>query len=308
MYNMKLNISKIFRKIVVSSLASSLIFSVSLPTFANTDEIMMDEMEYIDESDIYTSTETEIMITGDLEAFLLSEDIVNESINMTDEQVLDLYEQYTLDNNITEEDFSVENLENFAYYAVAHNIIDDSDIARVGITKSLVRAQFRIFANLGNRAGFKTASQLLRHSLQDNPKKLGFLSSSAVSKRVKQSSECKSIIRDIRSAVKGVEQTDYTTSGSTTLNSTRDLHLAFNKVDYEANGKVVHQIGKRKKWEFRIEFTDTYDFDVQSWNNEMSPNSKAITILNNYAAFAQSLGAIVPYDVSVLVKVTFLSL
>ena len=44
------------------------------------------------------------------------------------------------------------------------------------------------------------------------------------------------------------------------------------------------------KWTLTITFTDTYDFDAQSWKNAMTDNA-LVTILNNYAAYAQSIGA-----------------
>ena len=56
---------------------------------------------------------------------------------MTDKQVLNLYEQYTKEKNINEEDFSVENLKRFADYAVDNNLTNDTDIARVALTKVL---------------------------------------------------------------------------------------------------------------------------------------------------------------------------
>ena len=68
---------------------------------------------------------------------LLSEDTMNSSINMTDKQVLDLYEQYIKEKNINEEDFSVENLKRFADYAVDNSLINDTDIAKVDFTKVL---------------------------------------------------------------------------------------------------------------------------------------------------------------------------
>lgn len=106
---MKLNISKIFNRIVLGVLASSMIFSISLPTLADTNESIInenkEEIEDVVEDKVYANDETEITVTGDLEEFLLSEDTMNNSINMTDKQVLDLYEQYTKDKNINKEDF-----------------------------------------------------------------------------------------------------------------------------------------------------------------------------------------------------------
>ena len=83
------------------------------------------------------------------------------------------------------------------------------------------------------------------------------------------------------------------------LNSTTDLHLAYNNVNYSATG-----VKSNGKWTLTITFTDTYDFDAQSWKNAMTDNA-LVTILNNYAAYAQSIGAIVPYNVTVTVQTTF---
>ena len=83
------------------------------------------------------------------------------------------------------------------------------------------------------------------------------------------------------------------------LNSTTDLHLAYNNVNYSATG-----VKSNGTWTLTITFTDTYDFDAQSWKNAMTDNA-LVTILNNYAAYAQSIGAIVPYNVTVTVQTTF---
>ncbi|MEQ2543297.1 hypothetical protein WMO27_18525, partial [Lachnospiraceae bacterium CLA-AA-H183] len=69
--------------------------------------------------------------------------------------------------------------------------------------------------------------------------------------------------------------------------------------NYSATG-----VKSNGKWTLTITFTDTYDFDAQSWKNAMTDNA-LVTILNNYAAYAQSIGAIVPYNVTVTVQTTF---
>ena len=97
----------------------------------------------------------------------------------------------------------------------------------------------------------------------------------------------------------GEESFARTTSGSTTLNSTTDLHLAYNKVSYVASGTKSNG-----KWTLTIKFKDTYNFEKQAWENAMTDNV-VVTALNNYAAYAQDIGAIVPYDITVTVKTTF---
>lgn len=128
------------------------------------------------------------------------------------------------------------------------------------------------------------------HSLQDSPSNLSYSTSTTYSKQIKQSTEFKS---------KGKKLSQRTTSGSTTLNSTTDLHLAYNKVSYVAYGTK-----KNNTWTLKVVFSDTYDFEKEPWKNAMTSNS-AVTVINNYAAYAQSLGAIVPYKISVTVTDTF---
>ena len=78
-----------------------------------------------------------------------------------------------------------------------------------------------------------------------------------------------------------------------------DLHLAYNKVKYIISGKKNNDT-----WTMDITFSDTYDFEKQLWKNAMTSNP-AVTVLNNYAAYAQSLKAIVPFKIRVVVKSTF---
>jgi hypothetical protein len=140
---------------------------------------------------------------------------------------------------------------------------------------------------------------LLNHSLQDNPSNLSYGSTTDMAKQIAGSTECTTIVNQFKSDVTGTNYVRKTNSGTTTLNSTTDLHLAYNNVNYSATG-----VKSNGKWTLTITFTDTYDFDAQSWKNAMTDNA-LVTILNNYAAYAQSIGAIVPYNVTVTVQTTF---
>ena len=120
-----------------------------------------------------------------------------------------------------------------------------------------------------------------------------------MAKQIADSTECAAIVNQFKSDVTGTSYVRKTNSGTTTLNSTTDLHLAYNNVNYSAT-----DVKSKGTQTLTITFTDTYDFDTQAWNNAMTDNA-LVTILNNYAAYAQSIGAIVPYDVIVTVKTTF---
>ena len=226
----------------------------------------------------------------------------NETIHMTDEQALEYFKAFlasqpsvaTDENYITQESLNA-----FAQYAVDEGIIADTAEQRGAITKAIVRAEFAVVVAGGDLAGFDTAADLLDHSLQDSPSDLSYGSTSSYATQILNSSECKKIISDFKAYVKGKNLSARTTSGSITLNSTTDLHLAYNKVSYVASGTKSNG-----KWTLTIKFKDTYNFEKQAWENAMTDNV-VVTALNNYAAYAQDIGAIVPYDITVTVKTTF---
>ncbi len=111
--------------------------------------------------------------------------------------------------------------------------------------------------------------------------------------------QTKDLRLDMSRGKPSADQLDLSMGMMDVLNSTTDLHLAYNNVNYSATG-----VKSNGKWTLTITFTDTYDFDAQSWKNAMTDNA-LVTILNNYAAYAQSIGAIVPYNVTVTVQTTF---
>lgn len=100
---------------------------------------------------------------------------------------------------------------------------------------------------------------LLNHSLQDNPSNLSYGSTTDMAKQIAGSTECTTIVNQFKSDVTGTNYVRKTNSGTTTLNSTTDLHLAYNNVNYSATG-----VKSNGKWTLTITFTDTYDFDAQS--------------------------------------------
>lgn len=226
----------------------------------------------------------------------------NETIKMTDEQVLEYFEEfmaYCPSIVSTEDAINPEVLNDFAQYAVEEGIIENTVQQRAAISKSVVRASFAAVVTAGELAGLDTAADFLEHSLQDTPSNLSYASTSSYANQILNSSECKKIISDFKAYVKGKNLVGRSTSGSTTLNSTTDLHLAYNKVSYNISG-----IKRNGVWTLTIKFKDTYDFEKQAWKNAMTDNV-AVTALNNYAAYAQDIGAIVPYNITVTVKTTF---
>ena len=270
----------------------SLVMAMSVPVNVHAEEYSGEPTE----EGVY------IAITGETEDFYSNEDIYNASISMYDSEALALYNQYLeqAPASISEgEDFAVAALEGFTQYAVEEGIIEDTVEQRAAITKAVVRAEFKLVVAGGNVLGYTAAATLLNHSLQDNPSNLSYGSTTDMAKQIAGSTECRTIVNQFKSDVTGTNYVRKTNSGTTTLNSTTDLHLAYNNVNYSATG-----VKSNGKWTLTITFTDTYDFDAQSWKNAMTDNA-LVTILNNYAAYAQSIGAIVPYNVTVTVQTTF---
>lgn len=243
-----------------------------------------------------------IFITGETEDLYSNEDIFNDSISMYDSEVLALYEQYLAQTptSISEcDEFAVVVLEGFVQYAVEERIIEDTAVQRDALTKAATRAELKLVAEGGKKLGYTTAAALLNHSLQDHPLDLSFHSTSSMATQIANSTECRTIINQFKAGVTGTNYDRRIITGKITLNSTTDLHLAYNSVDYSVYGVKVNG-----KWTLTITFTDTYDFEIQQWKNSMTDDA-LVTILNNYAAIAQSIGAIVPYNITVTVQTTF---
>lgn len=51
------------------------------------------------------------------------------------------------------------------------------------------------------------------------------------------------------------------------------------------------------KWKILIAFTDIYNYEMWGWRKY--GNSAMVAVINNYGVAAQSLGAIVPFNVTV---------
>lgn len=168
-----------------------------------------------------------------------------------------------------------------------------------GFTKEGVRIEFALVADGGRAIGLNTAAAFLDHSLQDNPSNLVYGASSSYAAQILKSTECAALVSEFRESVTGESLLTKNKSGTLTLDSTKDLHLSYNEVSYVARG-----VNNNGRWTLTITISDKYDFEAQKWKNSMTDND-LVTIINNYAAYAQDLGAIVPYNIKVTVQTKF---
>lgn len=224
-------------------------------------------------------------------------------LGLSESQIMKLYDDFLI-YNMRQMDRTVANdnsLEAFAEYAVSQGIIEDTPEQREAITKSLVRTSLSLAASDAETIGLTTASACLRHSLQDNPVDVSIQSDDPISAQVKKSAACKNIISNFKNKAKNQSGSSLKVSGSTTLNNSIDLTLAFNRVSYVASGTK----NSNGKWTLKITFKDTYDFDNEKWTDVSGLKAQTINLLNSYGKYAESIGAIVPYDIKVIVKTTF---
>ena len=187
-------------------------------------------------------------------------------------------------------------LDGFAQYAVDTGTIPDTPEARASITKAAVRLSLKVAAEIGS-IPWPVAATLLNHSLQDDPSDLTY-ASGTVADSVRDCSEYDDILAVAKEKVNdyiGSSVAKVSYSGSTTLDSTSDLKIAFNKVSYDVELIKTSD----RAWTIKITIHDTYNFDPETWK-DLSSDPDIVDLMNNYGIYAEQVGAVVPYDIDVI--------
>lgn len=152
-------------------------------------------------------------------------------------------------------------------------------------------------------AGFTYAASCLEHSLQDYPSALRYNSASGIAKKLKSTSEYKSIKSKIKNKVATMKKKkikSVSASSSIALRSNKDLFLALHNVKYSYTIKRQ----SNGKYAANIIFSDTYDFAYQNYKSANGLPSKVVSAVNNYAYKAQANRAIVPYNIYITINET----
>ena len=143
----------------------ALFFSSSVQIYAN--DVTLDNIKSTTQL-----SEKYILITNENEDMIGSENY-DFKINMSYEEVIELYNDYLETkislNNVIDEKFSEDSLDEFLKYAIKTGVIDDTVEEKTALTKAFYRTQFKAAVAAGNTLGYTTAANLLDHSLQDNP-------------------------------------------------------------------------------------------------------------------------------------------
>ena len=273
----------------------SLLISTNVQIYAH--DVTVDDL-----SNMSNLSDNAIIITSENEHMIGSNEYDAE-LNMTYSEVLNLYNDYigtTISlNNIDAENVSEDSLEGFLQYAIENGVIEDTTAEKAALSKAFYRTQFKAAVAAGNALGYTTAADFLDHSLQDNPSSFICDSSTSYASQILNSEEIQSIISSFKASVSGTSLTTKNMSGSIALDSTTDLHLAYNNVDYVVFGAKTNGV-----WDVSVTITDTYDFKHEEWKNAMTDNA-VVTMINNYAYDAQQVGAIVPYTIRVTARTSF---
>jgi hypothetical protein len=190
---------------------------------------------------------------------------------------------------------TVQEIQEFVDYAASSGIIENTPTAKSSVTKELVRASMKLVVTGGYALNYDLAAECLDHSLQDNPSDIIYYDGSWQSSKVKNGTAYKNLLSNVyKKLSENNSAIYYYTEGSMILNSTKDLFLALNKVGYEVSARNYSGT-----WDVWIKVTDTYNFEYANWMSSSGLTGAAATALNNYGVIAQSIGAVVPYDITV---------
>jgi hypothetical protein len=161
-----------------------------------------------------------------------------------------------------------------------------------------VWAEFMTGARMLELEGYPMAGSFLKHSLQSNPTDMYFLKDSQESQKIKDSPEFK---KKIKGFINSLPEGEISHSESThlVLKTPKDLLLSLNKVSVTFNAIKINN-----NWKITAVIRDVYNFEFNSDYDIQGLNSTFVTIANNYATYAQFIGVIKPYNITILVQVT----
>lgn len=234
---------------------------------------------------------------------------VQETTNIETSKVENIYEEFKIEHSVN--DFNVwekYTIDEFIEYAIEEGYIEDTPEQRDATVKESLRLSLGALATLGSTVGLNTASYLLDHSLTDNPSDLDFEPSSEYAHQVAISSEYQNILATIKNTARTADKNKDSISfpGDCYFESSFDLQLAYHAADYDVY--MERKTGTSNSWEGTVVFTDFYDFNYRDWEEGASRYATLayyVQFLNNYGAICQSLGATVPYYITITIPFSF---
>lgn len=224
-----------------------------------------------------------------------------EEINMSSSDVDNLYEEFVSTNEKAKlYTDGYDDISDFVNYAVSVGAIENTEEAQARMSKEGYRSVFRTAATTLKSTGHFYAGDFLNNSLNDKPSYKSYAASSTLAADIKLQAGYKDSKNAIKKAISALpsSQTTYTRVNSFNLNrngsntKAMDLFIALHGVSY--NAKATKSSGK---WSYVMTVTDRYDFKKENYKD-----SPIVNTVNNYAVGAQEAGAIVNFDVKILIN------
>lgn len=251
---------------------------------------------------INKNKEVKISNNNNIEEINLDEKI--KEINMSANDVSSLYKIFASQNKKAKNySNGYDDISDFVNYAVTNGFIEDNEVSRASMKIEGYRAIFRTAATTLKNFGLFYAGDFLANSLNDNPKTKSYASTSNLSADIKLQSGYKGSKNAIKNAIKNLSssKTTYTRTNSFNLNKNGvnkkswDMFLALHGVSYTAKAKK----NSNTKWSYTMTVTDYYDFKPEDYKD-----SPIVNTINNYAYGAMKAGAIVPFNIKVIINDT----
>lgn len=229
-----------------------------------------------------------------------------ESIRVNDVDYYAYFDEFYSEYQVAKQSMNSEDMMTaYLDYLVTQGVIDNTDEARE-IAENSIKQDLRddihsAMLVAGAYGKWPMASGFLSHSLNDAPPDLTYQSGSTYSNKVLNTIEMQGIISNVYRALSSTTGSYYTTSGSDKFEShgttdSQDAFLAIHYFNYSVSAIKNSATGK---WSIRITLTDVYDYEIHSgYGNPWDT-------INNTAAVAQSMGAIVPYNITINIQITY---
>lgn len=144
----------------------------------------------------------------------------------------------------------------------------------------------KIIGNLSSTAASSVtsnASELFKHSLQNNPSDLKFTNGDRLVETIKNSNQFKNAIKE--KVLKNLTAIFYNEEVNIIFDETKDLHTSLHKITFKISGTLINGSGN-----LSIYASDDYDFKNES-------NYGFLTFINNIANVWEEAGWINIYTV-----------
>lgn len=171
----------------------------------------------------------------------------------------------------------------------------------ISAIKSMQYALWQVVAIGGNVVGFDSSSELLEHSLTDEPKDL-LITEGEIVEEIKNDSQFKTKLNEIVEEY-GKNKLEFNTENGKKLSlqfDNSDLYFSIHKADIKVIGKKEND-----KWNLEIELIDTYDYSefkkIKEYIKDANsvPKSMFSSFIYNLAHISSMFGVIKEYKVIV---------